>query len=133
MPLIYLIILCFILSPLTIILSIQTINFNYKLITLSKLKKKHDIIINSQTIEYQIANIYIDTKQWHKAIITLENAIHFNTDINTYWAAKYNNAIGFTLQKKGYNILAKIYYSMAYHHYPDYTYARNNLKNINTL
>nr|YP_010873105.1 hypothetical protein ycf37 [Nemalion vermiculare]WGV34420.1 hypothetical protein ycf37 [Nemalion vermiculare] len=132
-PIIYLIAICLVLSPITIVLILQTFNFYRKSNILSSLSLEDQEHITSQALEYQIANIYIDKKLWDKAIITLEGAVKSNKYLDDDWSARYYNAIGFALEKTQCYQLAKAYYYCSCRIYPEYTSAIDNLSNINRL
>nr|SCW22912.1 Hypothetical protein ycf37 [Nemalion sp. H.1444] len=130
-PLIYLVAICLILSPITTILILQTLNFYKKSNILSNLRLESQKYIVSQALEYQIANIYIDEQLWDKAVITLENAIKSNKYLDNNWTARYYNAIGFALEKAKCYQLAKAYYHNSCRLCPEYSSAIDNLENIN--
>nr|YP_009313636.1 Hypothetical protein ycf37 [Helminthocladia australis]SCW21890.1 Hypothetical protein ycf37 [Helminthocladia australis] len=132
MPIIYLLSLSILLSPITIILFIQTLNFYSRLKTISTLQNDEETVMSRESAEYTISSIYIHNHKWNKAIIILDNAIKLSTHLKTYHIAQHYNAIGFILQKNKYKILAQKYYYKAYNICPEYNYALNNLKDIET-
>ena len=136
-PLTYLLFLALMLTPLTWFLVIQITNFLKQQSYLSK-----ELILESQIQDkqmhlddekiYQIANIHINSKAWHVALNTLQNGIYHNNQMETYWLAKYHNAIGFIFEQLDLNIISRQHYLLASTICPNYKYARKNLDRLNS-
>jgi hypothetical protein len=128
-PLTYLLFLACMVTPITVLLLLQVVKFNKQKMYTSYVD---DFNFNLQN-QYQIANIYIDTKSWLIALTILENRLYSNIEINKSWSAKYHNAIGLILEKANTKKLSYKYYLVASQLCPEYVYATKNLKNLNLL
>nr|YP_009312817.1 Hypothetical protein ycf37 [Helminthora furcellata]SCW21071.1 Hypothetical protein ycf37 [Helminthora furcellata]SCW23931.1 Hypothetical protein ycf37 [Helminthora furcellata] len=130
MPTIYLICLSLILSPITLILLVQNINFYKYKNAIAKLSKES----RGQPVEYKtlynVSQIYIQTHEWHKAIIILDNLILERSTTKITESAKCYNSIGIILQKNSYKNMAIRYYQKATELDSNYTSAIKNLASI---
>nr|YP_009313020.1 Hypothetical protein ycf37 [Dermonema virens]SCW21274.1 Hypothetical protein ycf37 [Dermonema virens] len=129
-PILYLVSLSILISPITIILIVQTSKFYTRQKSINQITYKHDKVLTNCNTEYILSTMYIYNKEWTKAIITLDSSIKLNHDLTEYRMAQHYNAIGFVLEKNKYSMLAKAYYSKAYSTCNEYNLAVKNLKDL---
>nr|YP_009541656.1 hypothetical protein [Synarthrophyton chejuense]AYR05665.1 hypothetical protein [Synarthrophyton chejuense] len=129
MPVIYCIILLFILLPICVIITlqlIQIINLDYKH---NQLKRKENLGYLALDDILFLVSIFIKKKLWFSSIKILEKQLRKDLEINY----RYFNLIGFSYYGMKQYEMAKIYYSKALDCKPDYLIALKNLAKVSEL
>nr|YP_009315273.1 Hypothetical protein ycf37 [Yamadaella caenomyce]SCW23728.1 Hypothetical protein ycf37 [Yamadaella caenomyce] len=132
MATLYLITLIIILSPITISLTFQVVRNFWTFKQIKNTVTKNNRYILNATNEFNIGKLYIDQKQWSKAITILDNCLYFSKieSKSPYLAAKHYNAIGFILETNQHRSIARRYYEQAFRLSPEYNIARKNFDRI---
>ncbi len=130
-PLIYLVSLVIMLTPIALFLIIQIIKFNYQELYLTKALEIKDHKSKNYKNQYYLANRYINNQSWYIALNILENEVYNDTNINLYWLAKYHNALGFVFEQIALIALSNKHYNAASKAYSAYNYAQQNPIRLN--